>query len=110
MSGTMIQATRKAQNIAAAAEAMREAGMPTARTDEALAEPLIGDDHVLAALMGDMAEGFAQVAGALNHTIDHVIPSQDAELARLRESVGGEKPKEEEQPKRSPATKGRTKK
>ena len=87
MSDWITQETRKAQNIAAAVEALRDSGMPTPRTDEALAEPLIGDDHKLAALVGDMAESYARLSRALDHVDTHVIASQDKEIERLQKRV-----------------------
>jgi N-acetylglucosamine-6-phosphate deacetylase len=84
MSSVQIQETRKAQNIAAATEALKEAGMPTPRTDEALAEPIIADDHKMAAGYGDLAESYARLSRALDHVVNHVIPSQDAEIERLK--------------------------
>ena len=58
MSSVQIQETRKAENMAAAVEAIKETGLPTPRTDEALPEPFLADEHKLVALVGDMAEGF----------------------------------------------------
>lgn len=102
MSDWLTQENRKANNIAAAVEAMRESGMPTPRTDEALAEPVIGDDHKVAAIAGDLAESCARLSQALDHVDTHVTPSQKKELERLQARVEKLEPK----PKGSGDSKG----
>ncbi len=88
MSSVQIQETRKAENMAAAVEAIKETGLPTPRTDEALAEPFLADEHKLVALVGDMAEGFVRLHTAYNHTAGQIDPSQDTEINRLQQRVG----------------------
>jgi hypothetical protein len=87
MSDWITQETRKAQNMTAAVEALRDSGMPTPRTDEAEMEPIIGDDHRLAALVGDLAESYARLSRALDHVDTHVVASQDKEIERMQKRV-----------------------
>jgi hypothetical protein len=87
MSSVQIQETRKAENMAAAVEAIKETGLPTPRTDEALPEPFLADEHKLIALVGDMAEGFVRLHTAYNHTAGQIDPSQDSEIKRLQKRV-----------------------
>jgi len=91
MSSPQIQNTRKAQNIPAAAEAIREMKPDTFRLDEALGELLIGDEHKVVAIVAELAETAARQDRAITHLVDHVIAGQDKEIGRLRERV--EKPK-----------------
>ncbi len=101
MSSTMIQQTRLARNIAAAAEAIKEAKPDHERLDEVEAEPLIADDHKIAAIVAELAEMAALQQRAFDHMADHVDPSQDKEIERLRKrveelegsSAGAKKPK-----------------
>jgi len=87
MSSPQIQNTRKAVNLAAAVEAVKETGLPTPRIDEALPEPFLADEHKLVALVGDMAEGLVRLHAAFNHTAGQIDPPQDTEIERLRERV-----------------------
>jgi hypothetical protein len=88
MSSPQIQNTRKAVNLAAAVEAVKETGLPTPRIDEALPEPFLADEHKLLALVGDMAEGLVLLHRAYNHTAGQIDPSQDTEIDRLQQRVG----------------------
>ncbi len=97
MSDWITQETRKAQNIEAAVEAIKGTKPDTLRLDEALAEPIIGDDHRIAALVAELAETVARQDRTITHLVDHVIASQDKEIEQLRERV--------EKPKASGATK-----
>jgi uncharacterized coiled-coil protein SlyX len=93
----MIQQTRLARNIAAAAEAVKEMKLTHERLDEAAAEPLIADDHKIAAIVAELAEMVALQQRAFDHLSDHVLAAQDKEIERLRERVseleGAKKPK-----------------
>jgi len=87
MSSIQIQEQRKAENMAAAVEAIKETRLPTPRTDEAEMEPLLADEHKIVALLGDTAEGLVRLHRAYNHTAVQIDPSQDAEIERLQERV-----------------------
>ncbi len=91
MSSVQVQETRKAQNIQAAAQAVRETKPDTFRLDEALGELLIGDDHKVVAIVVELAETVARQDRAITHLVDHVIAGQDKKIERLQERV--EKPK-----------------
>jgi uncharacterized coiled-coil protein SlyX len=87
MSSVEMRELRKATNIAAAAEALRETKPDTFRLDEALGEALIGDDHRIAAIVAELAETVARQEKAFNHLVGHVIASQDKEIERLQKRV-----------------------
>jgi len=97
----MIQQTRLARNIAAAAEAVKEMKLTHERLEEVEAEPLIADDHRIAAIVAELAEMVVLQQRAFDHMADHVDPSQDKEIERLRKpveelegsSAGAKKPK-----------------
>ena len=97
----MIQQTRLARNIAAAAEAVKEMKLTHERLDEVEAEPLIADDHKIAAIVAELAEMVALQQRAFDHMADHVQAAQEADLRLLRErveelegsSAGAKKPK-----------------
>jgi len=87
MSSVQVQETRKAQNFAAAAEAVKEAKPDTGRLDEAEAEAFIADDNRIVALLAELAETVARQEKAFNHLATHVVPSQDKEIEQLQKRV-----------------------
>jgi uncharacterized coiled-coil protein SlyX len=87
MSSFLVQEQRKAGYIADAAEAVKEAKPDTGRLDEVLAEPLIGDEHRLAALVAELAEQVLRQERAIEHVGTHVVASQDKEIERLQKRV-----------------------
>lgn len=87
MSSTMIQEQRKAQAIAAAMEAIKEAKPDAGRIEEVEAEPLIADDRKIAVIVAELAEMVALQQRAFTHLADHVLAAQEAEIERLRERV-----------------------
>jgi len=101
MSSTMIQEQRKAQAIAAAMEAIKEAKPDAGRIEEVEAEPLIADDRKIAVIVAELAEMVALQQRAFDHMADHVQAAQEADLRLLRErveelegsSAGAKKPK-----------------
>jgi hypothetical protein len=106
MSSPMIQATRKAQNLDRAVEAIKEAKGSTPYLDETLGEPLIADEAKIVAVLAEMAELIASQGRAIDHAGEHVVAGQDAETKRLRERVdklekAQPKPEPKSQPKSS---------
>jgi uncharacterized coiled-coil protein SlyX len=87
MSTVQIQQQRTAQAIAAAAEAIREAKPDADRLRQVEAEALIGDFDKIAVIVAELAEQVARQERAFTHLADHVDPSQDKEIERLRERV-----------------------
>src|SRR5215207_9188424 len=82
MSHPTVQLARQQQNILDAVEALREAGLPTPRSDEVEMEPMVGDEQRFAAAIGDGCENLARLSRALDHTATHVIPGMDVENER----------------------------
>jgi predicted methyltransferase len=83
----MIQQTRLARNIAAAMEAVKEMKLAHERLEEVEAEPLIADDHKIAAIVAELSEQVARQERAFTHLADHVLAAQEADLRLLRERV-----------------------
>jgi hypothetical protein len=104
MSDWITQQTRKAQALASARESMRGAGMPTPRTDEAEMEPMLPDEHKLAAIIADLSEGLRQQATATNHVATHIGADLSKRVEQL-ESAPKAKPGEKSQPKAKPRKK-----
>lgn len=87
MSSPQVQLQKQAQNIAAGVEAVRDAGLPTPRSDEVAPEPMVSDQQRIAAGIGDVGENLARLSRALGHMDTHITSSQDKEIERLRERV-----------------------
>ncbi len=87
MSSVEAQLQRKARNIEAAAETLRETKPDTSRMDEALGEFLIPDDHRIAAIVAELAEQVQRQDRAIDHLGTHVVASQDKEIERLQKRV-----------------------
>jgi nucleoid-associated protein YejK len=86
MSDILTQQRRKAQNLDAAIEAIREAKPDTDRMDEALGEAFIPDEDKLTAIVAELAEAFARQERAFGHLTDHVAADLTKRVEQLEKS------------------------
>jgi hypothetical protein len=85
MSSAQVQLARQQQNILDAVAALREADLPTPRSDEVEMEPMVSDTQRLAAALGDVGEHIGRQETAIGHLADHIAADLTKRVEKLEQ-------------------------